>query len=168
MRTMRIWMVACGLCACSVGDRYVVAPETLASIHALSIQQRENTAAPAQRAKDRRAADVRASTFALAEAQPDAEGQVVMQTRMPSRRLTLANVLVWTGTPPSIAGLLMVIVGRGAVRWSGLALAAAAEPVMIAGTVLWVKAANAHPQELPRGLADVTYLPDPARPVSWR
>ena len=168
MSTMRIGLAACGLCACSVGERYVVAPETLASIQALSMEQREHTAAPAQRAKDRRFATVRASTFALAEAKPDIDGQVLMQTRMPSHRLKLANALVWAGTPPSIAGLLMIIIGRGAVRWSGLALAAAAEPVMITGTVLWVKAANAHPQELPRGLSDVTYLPDPTRPVSWR
>lgn len=168
MSPLRVWVLACGLCGCSVGDRYIVAPETLASIRALSTAQREHTAAPAQRAKNGLGAEVRVSTFALAEARPRPDGQTEVPTRMPSRRLKLANALVWAGTPASIAGLLMVIIGRGAVRWSGLALAAAAEPVMITGTVLWVKGANAHPQELPRGLADVTYLPDPTKPVSWR
>ena len=168
MKIMRTFFLACGLCACSVGDRYVVQPEMLESIRALSPAEREHTAAPAHRAHQGEAAEVRASAFVLAEAAPRADGTVVIPTRLPSRRLVLANALVWAGTPPSIAGLLMIILGRGAVRWSGIALAAAAEPVMISGTVLWVKAANAHPQELPRGLADVTYLPDPTQPVSWR
>lgn len=165
---MRAWILTCGLCACSVGDRYVVQPDTLAALRALSLAQREHTAAPVRRVRDGDAADVRASAFALAESSPRSDGSIEVPTRMPSHRLVVANALVWTGTPPSIAGLLMIIFGRGAVRWSGIALAAAAEPVMISGTVLWVKEANAHPQELPRGLADVTYLPDPTQPVSWR
>ncbi len=84
---------------------------------------------------------------------------------MHSRRLVLANALVWTGTPVSIAGVLMIILGRNVVRWTGVALAGAAEPVLDVGTAFWVRGAMAHPQELPRGLADVTYLPAPGQPV---
>ena len=167
-RWMRALIPACGLCACSVGDRYVIAPETLASMQSLPVARQGRIIAPAQRAKDGRPANVRVSAFVLSAASPRYDGQIQIPTRMTSHRLKIANALVWTGTPPSIAGLLMIILGRGAVRWSGVALAAAAEPVMITGTVLWVKAANAHPQELPRGLGDFTYLPDPTRPVSWR
>ena len=36
--------------------------------------------------------------------------------------------------------------------------------LLIAGTVVWVKAANGHPQEVPKGVADLTYLPAPGVP----
>jgi hypothetical protein len=146
---------------CSVGDRYLVAPATLAAIEATPAEQRAGTAAPAVRQKGGWNVAVRSDTFSLREAAPRPGGQVAIPTRMHSRRLVLANALVWTGTPISIAGLCMIIFGRDAVRWSGIALSAAAEPVMIAGTVIWVRTSLTHPQEVEKGRADMSYLPDP-------
>jgi hypothetical protein len=147
--------------ACTVGDRYLIAPATLAAVQARPPEARAQLAVPAVRQKGAEAVEVRADAFSLPEAIARPDGQVAIPTRLPSRRLVLGSALVWIGTPLSIAGLCMVIWGQGAVRWSGIALSAAAEPIMIAGTVIWVKAAQARPQEVPRGRADLEYLPAP-------
>jgi len=154
--------------ACSVGDRYVIASDTLAAIQTLTPEARKKTVAPAIRQKGGWNVDVRTDAFSLHEAATRSDGQVAIPTRMFSKKIQLGNVLVWIGTPLSIAGLCMVIFGHDAVRWSGIALAGAAEPVMIAGTVLWVKGSNAHPQEVGRGVPELNYLPTPGSPVSGR
>ena len=152
------------LTACSVGDRYVIAPETLAAVQALSPEQRAKTAVPAHRIKNDQAADVRASALSLGEAVTRPDGRVAIPTHMPSRRIVLGSTLVWIGTPLSVAGLAMVIFTHGTPRYAGIALAGVAEPVMIAGTVLWVQGTKAHPQEVDKNVADLTYLPEPGAP----
>ena len=163
VHTMRIAVLLL-LSACSVRESYVVATETMQQIASRTPEEREHLAVPAQRAKDGRSADVRASTFVAESAKSRGDGTVVVLSKLRTKRLVLANALVWTATPFSIAGTLMIILGRGAARWSGIAIAGAAEPALDVGTAFWVRGALAHPQELPRGLADVTYLPTPGQP----
>jgi hypothetical protein len=160
--TMRVALLALLLSACSVRESYVVAPETMQEIASRTPDEREHLAVAARRTKDGRPADVRASTLVLETAQARSDGVVVL-SKLRTKRLVQANILVWTATPFSIAGTLMIILGHGAVRWSGIAMAGAAEPVLDVGTAFWVRGALAHPEELPRGLADVTYLPQPGR-----
>lgn len=166
---MRILLAVFGLSvstACSVGDRYLIAPETLAAIQALTPEARKQTVAPAIRQKGGWNVTVRTDAFSVPEATTRPDGQIAIPTRMRSKKIQLGNVLVWIGTPLSIAGLCMVIFGHDAVRWSGIALAGAAEPVMIAGTVVWVQGSNAHPQEVGKGVPELNYLPTPGLPVS--
>ena len=153
---------------CSVGDRYLIASDHFTALQIMTPTERDRHAVPAHRIKNGQVAFVRANSFSLQEGQPRTEGQVAIPTRLPSRRIKVGNALVWVGTPLSIAALLMVILGHDAVRWSGIALAATAEPVMIAGTVLWVQGANAHPQEVARGVSELTYLPEPGKPSTAR
>jgi hypothetical protein len=152
------------LSACTVGDRYVLAPQTWSAVTRLPRVERWHVAAPARRQVDAQPVNVRASELSEREAVVRSDGQVAVPSRSHSRRIVVGSTLVWIGTPLSIAGLLMTILGHGShidVRWAGIPLAASAEPIMIAGTVLWVQGARAHPQELPRGLADIWYLPEP-------
>ncbi len=151
---------------CTVGDRYLVAGDHFTAVQIMTPTERERHAVVAHRAKNGQEAYVRANSFSLGEAVPRSDGRVAVPTRLPSRRIKVGNALVWVGTPLSIAGLLMVILGHDAVRWSGIALAAVAEPVMIAGTVLWVQGSNAHPQEVARGISELTYLPELGQPAS--
>lgn len=156
--------VVIALSACSVKEKYLVAPESIAAIAALPPSSREHVTVPARRAKDGHEADVRASSLALTEVQPQPDGSLAVISRQRTKRLVMANAFVWAATPLSIAGTLMIILGHGAVRWSGVAMAGVAEPFLDVGTAFWVRGAMAHPQELPRGLPDVTYLPALARP----
>ncbi len=151
-------LVTSGLCACTVGDRYFVPADTWQRITALSPNERAHTVAPVTRVKRAMRADVLTSAFSEREAEPQHDGRFVVPTRMKSRKLVLGSALVWIGTPLSFAGLAMVIWGSGAVRYAGMGLAGGAEPLMIAGTVLWVQAANSHPQEIVNR-SDLSYLP---------
>jgi len=162
---MRLALVAFLLSACAVKEKYLVAPESLAAIASLPPSSREHVTVPARRAKDGHLADVRASSLSPTEVQPQADGSLAVISRQRTKRLVMANAFVWAATPISIAGTLMIILGRGAVRWSGVAMAGVAEPFLDVGTAFWVRGAMAHPQELPRGLPDITYLPDPKQPA---
>src|SRR5689334_21621318 len=93
---------------CSVGDRYLVAQATLSAVEATPVEQRPSIAVPAVRIKGGWNVAVRADAFSLGEAATRPDVQVAIPTRMHSRRLVLANALVWTGTPISIAGLCMI------------------------------------------------------------
>ena len=160
MRACAVLLVVLGS-GCTVGDRYLVAPQTWSAVTAMPQPERWHVAAPATRAHGGQAVEVRASELSVKEAVVREGGVVAVPSRTHSRRIVVGSTLVWIGTPLSIAGLCMVIFGRNAVRWAGIPIAAVAEPLMISGTVLWVQGARAHPQELPRGLADMTYLPEP-------
>jgi hypothetical protein len=161
---VRLCVLALLLSACTVGDRYVLAPETWSAVTALPKPERWHTAAPARRQMGDVIANVRVSELSEREAIVRPDGEVAVPSRSYSRKILIGSTLVWIGTPLSIAGLLMTILGHGHtidVRWAGIPIAAGAEPIMISGTVLWVQGARAHPQELPRGLADISYLPTP-------
>jgi hypothetical protein len=158
--------VACALLSlvagCTVGDRYLISTEHFTAVKIMTSAERQRHVVPAHRDKNGQPAWVRAHSFSLTEAEAHGE-EVSLPTRLPSRRIVVGSTLVWIGTPLSIAGLCMVIWGRDALRWSGVALSAVGEPVMIAGTVLWIQGARAHPQEVPPGIADLNYLPEPGR-----
>jgi hypothetical protein len=42
----------------------------------------------------------------------------------------------------------MIILGSGAIKGAGYAMAVSAEPLMITGTVLWIIGLMKHPQEV--------------------
>lgn len=161
---MKRSLLALLLAGCTVGDRYLVAPGSVTALEARPPADRDRVAVPATRLKGGEHVAVRGDAFSLREAVTRSDGTVAIPTRMPSRRIVVGSTLVWIGAPLSIAGLCMVIWGRDAVRWSGVALSSAAEPLMIAGTVLWVQGAKARPQEIPRGRPDLEYLPEPGVP----
>ena len=116
------------LFACSVGDRYLIAPETLTSIHGLPADARAHTAAPARRLKTGQAAFVRASAFSLGEALahvcglscervlPDYQryGQraPLIRNRQMAKRAD-ALVLVWDGQTRGSAHMLKMARERG-------------------------------------------------------
>jgi hypothetical protein len=69
-------------------------------------------------------------------------------SRTHSDTVTQGSALTWVGTPISVAGTLMIILGSGAIKGAGYAMAVSAEPLMITGTVLWIIGLMKHPQEV--------------------
>jgi hypothetical protein len=54
------------------------------------------------------------------------------------RLVTAGTALTVVGSAMSVTGTVLYFTTDGDARWTGAGLAAAAEPLMIAGTVLWV------------------------------
>jgi len=78
---MRLGALALLLSACTVGDRYVLAPETWSAVTALPKVERWHTAAPARRQIGDVSANVRASELSEREAIVRADGKVAVPSR---------------------------------------------------------------------------------------
>jgi hypothetical protein len=69
-----------------------------------------------------------------------------------SGKVLAGHILTWVGTPISIVGTILFLTDldlRGAQFITGLVMAGAAEPLMIAGTVVWIQGSREHRGEVP-------------------
>lgn len=126
---------------CTVNHAYLVEPAALSASTELI---------PARRVKGGDAVAVRAACLDRATAQPQADGTTRVVSRAKSRMLDAGIALTLVGSALSIAGAVVFFSGlesRDARYTTGLVLAPSAEPLMIAGTVLWILALRRHPQE---------------------
>lgn len=135
------WIALLLAAGCSVSHPYLVDANDLA-------QLREGQVLCGTRQKDGQRACVRADTVRKETAQPQPSGKVRVISKTHSDTATMGSALTWLGTPISVAGTLMIILGSGAVKGAGYAMALSAEPVMITGTVLWCLGLLKHPQEV--------------------
>jgi hypothetical protein len=105
---------------------------------------------PGARAKDGRPVGVRAWTIDRASASDAGAGRVKVTARALNRKLIAGSVLTWVGTAISITGTAMLVASwndHGPLYTTGWVLAPVAEPIMIAGTVLWILALQHPPME---------------------
>lgn len=126
---------------CTVNHAYVIEPAALSSTAEL---------VPARRVKGGAPVELRASAIDRATAQPQPDGTTRVVARAKSRLLDAGIALTLVGSAISIAGSVVFFTGLESrdVRYTtGLVLAPSAEPLMIAGTVLWILALRRYPQE---------------------
>ncbi|MBL9044909.1 MAG: hypothetical protein JNM83_25095 [Myxococcales bacterium] len=84
----------------------------------------------------------------------DKSARTPLQARhTPNRMITAGSVLTWIGTAVSLAGTVMVAVGKvqdsTPLFYAGGISALAAEPIMWTGTGLWIAGAMRRPSEAP-------------------
>jgi hypothetical protein len=134
----RALVAALLLAGCTVGHAYTVDRAALASgIDPI----------PAVRIQDGAAVRVHAADIDRSSLRVDGERPTV-KTRRYSPMVTAGSVLTWIGSAISIAGTTMFLAtNTGDVHLAGLILAPSAEPLMIAGTVLWIVGLIRHPEE---------------------
>jgi len=142
-----ILILAVAMTGCYVPHGYLVSPEAVA----LARSSDPPYSVPAERAKDGKAVQVRTSTLQLETVRPEG-GKLWVRSRAYSKTLADANGLTWFGTVASIAGGIMIVLGYAAgvegLKLPGVFFAPMSEPFMISGTVLWVRGAKSHPQEV--------------------
>ena len=105
---------------------------------------------PGARVKDGLAVGVRAWTVDRASATDVGGGRVKVTARAFNRKLVAGSVLTWIGSAISITGTAFLVASwnsGGPLYAAGWALAPTAEPIMIAGTVLWILALKRPPME---------------------
>src|SRR5438067_12368914 len=96
------------LAGCSVSHPYIVDAADLA-------QLREGGILCGARQKDGQRACVRGETVRKETAQPQPDGKVRVVSRTHSDTTTMGSALTWLGTPLSLPGTLMIILGSGVV-----------------------------------------------------
>lgn len=142
MRALCALALAAG---CAVGEPYYVTHADLARARTLP----PDAPVPAHRVRHHVPTQVRAGTLRLdgAVRVDDWKAQVWAGERSPM--LTWGHALTWVGTAVSLAGTALFLATQtGSTPWvAGIATAAAAEPLMIAGTVLWIRAVRKRPAE---------------------
>jgi hypothetical protein len=144
------------LAGCLTGDHYYVAQTALDAADRLSPDERAHTALPARERKTGKTAFVRSST--IDERGAVENGEVAIRARAPSRMILAGSILTWVGSAISIGGTLMwLLTSKGPVYDAGIGLTASAEPIMIAGTVLWIVGGLRHPETVAPGRDDVRY-----------
>jgi hypothetical protein len=129
------------LAGCSVSHPYLVDAADLAQLH-------DGGILCGNRQKDGTRACVRGDTVVRESAKPQPDGKVRVISKTHSDTTTMGSALTWLGTPISVAGTLLIILGSGTTKGLGYAMALSAEPVMITGTVLWCLGLVKHPQEV--------------------
>jgi len=137
---MRLVLVL-ALAGCVTSREYVVDGAALSSGAQLL---------PGVRARDGRAVSVQAWTVDRASAADAGQGQVRVRARAFNRKLVAGSVLTWVGSAISIAGTAMLVAtwnSGGPLYTTGWVMAPTAEPIMIAGTVLWILALKHPPME---------------------
>lgn len=108
---------------------------------------------PATRVRDGRKTFVRFRTIDAPIASSEAtDGKpVLVHTAAPSKRIAAGSALTWIGTALSLAGTVGFFVAPASdtdLRVASGVVAGSAEPVMIAGTLLWIFGALHPPQEI--------------------
>lgn len=157
---------------CWVSERYLVTPEQLDQARQVPAAEAATTAlpvhryaGPAGRGQVGKAVLLRAE--ALAQAQPEPGGPPpVLRSRRYSPVVTAGAVLTGVGTVLSVAGTILYFAGSGDLHTAGGVVALSAEPMMLAGTLMWIFGILRPPQEVSAGRAKVRYLqvPEPLAP----
>jgi hypothetical protein len=106
----------------------------------------------ATRVKDGRPVILKNETIDWATAREVDSGHKRVTAKALNKRLIAGSVLTWVGTAISIAGTAMLVAtwnNHNDLYTTGWVLAPSAEPIMIAGTVLWILALKHPPMEMP-------------------
>jgi hypothetical protein len=138
--TVGLALAAQTLSGCMVRHDYLVRDEQLSS---------GAPVIPAQRVKGGDAVELDAQT--LTTRTPLGDGTTRVTSAKRSRMVDAGIWLTWIGSGISIVGSGLFFAGLGSrdARYDvGLVMAPSAEPLMIAGTVLWVLGLKRHPQEV--------------------
>jgi hypothetical protein len=154
---MRWLMLALLLSGCLVGQRYRVARGTWDALIRLAPEERARVAVAARREPSGPAIWVRGSSLLPGPA--DSGPEVRVAARRYSGMVTAGSILTWVGSAVSVAGSVLYFTAGGGWRVAGAAMAGAAEPVMMTGTVLWVVGGLKHADEIPSGRPELRYLP---------
>ena len=165
------------LAACTETRTYIVDAAALAELRALSPAARAKTLIPAQRVTPPNAkvtkdnsgpAQVKAAALVSGRELSSDGGRVVIETRARNRLLEAGHALTWIGSAISIAGTALFL--PNVLRRTpeeeqrfliGGPIALGAEPIMWAGTALWVLGTMRPPQEgpMPRVRYDAALKP---------
>lgn len=159
---------------CWVSERYLVTPGQLeqarqvpaaeAAITALPVHRYVGTADHGQAGK---AVLLRAAALAQAQVEPGSPSTspasptapMIVRSRRYSPVVTAGAVLTGVGTVLSVAGTILYFAGSGDLHTAGGIVALSAEPMMLAGTLMWIFGILRPPQEVGAGRAGVHYLP---------
>lgn len=152
---------------CWVSERYLVTPEQIDQARQVPAPEAARTALPVQRyagpaghGQAGKAVLLRAEALALG--QPEPGSPTVVRSRRYSPVVTAGAVLTGVGTVLSVAGTILYFAGSGDLHTAGGVVALSAEPMMLAGTLMWIFGILRPPQEVSAGRANVRYLPLPA------
>lgn len=172
------------LSGCWVTERYIAAPEQLAL--AAQIPAGETvTALPVHRYKKSPGHEVGKAVYLraddLAQSWPEPENAlpavaaatiptagsppVVVRSRRYSPVVTAGAVLTGVGSIISVAGTIVYFTSTGDTNLAGGIVALSAEPMMLAGTLMWIFGILRPPQEVSAGRAGVRYLEAAPVPV---
>lgn len=157
---------------CWVSERYLITPEQLDQARQVPASEATTTAlpvhryaGPAGRGQAGKAVFLRAEALVLAQPEPGGPPAVVRSRRY-SPVVTAGAVLTGVGTVISVAGTILYFAGSGDLHTVGGVVALSAEPMMLAGTLMWIFGILRPPQEVSAGRANVHYLqlPEPPAP----
>lgn len=190
--SVRVGAAACGLLlgGCWVTERYIATPEQRAQAAQLPAGDAMVTALPVHRYKKTPGREVGKAVFlradALAQGQEEpgstlppasaaAVGEsgsapVVLRSRRYSPVVTAGATLTGVGSIISVVGTIIYFTSTGDNNLAGGIVALSAEPMMLAGTLMWIFGILRPPQEIAAGRAGVRYLEaapaPPAPPLS--
>lgn len=135
---------------CVSEDRYVIQHHDLAQVQQ-SAQRSELV--NAVRASDRKPVRVRVLALQQETIAPHGDGTFQVRARAKNPIITAGSVLTWTGTAISLIGTAIFAIGKvkddQALFYLGGISALSAEPLMWAGTGLWIYGAMRPPYEVP-------------------
>lgn len=187
------------LCGCWVTERYIATPEQRVQAAQVPAGDSDLTVLPVHRYKNVPGREVGKAVFlrasALVQGQdepglavspgpavavPDSGStQVVLKSRRYSPVVTAGATLTGVGSIISVVGTIIYFTGSGDTNLAGGIVALSAEPMMLAGTLMWIFGILRPPQEVSAGRAGVRYLeaapavpapllspPGPAAPLS--
>lgn len=135
---------------CVSQDRYVITHEEL-----LRIKQEAQPieVVSAVRASDHKPVNVKVAALQEQTLAPHGDGTFSIRARGNNPTITAGSVLTWTGTAISLIGTVLVAVGKvkenQTLFYVGGISALCAEPLMWAGTGLWIYGAMRPPYEVP-------------------
>lgn len=153
---------------CWVSERYLVTPEQIDQARQVPAPEAATTALPVQRyagppGRGQAGKAVLLRTEALAQAQPEpGSPPTVVRSRRYSPVVTAGAVLTGVGTVLSVGGTILYFATSGDLHTVGGVVALSAEPMMLAGTLMWIFGILRPPQEVSAGRANVRYLQVPA------
>lgn len=186
--SVRVGAAACGLLlgGCWVTERYIATPSQRVQAAQLSSVYATETALPVHRYKKTPGREVGKAVFLRADAMAQAQEEtastlppgsaaaaepggapVVIRSRRYSPVVTAGATLTGVGSIISVVGTIIYFTSTGDNNLAGGIVALSAEPMMLAGTLMWIFGILRPPQEVAAGRAGVRYLEAaPALPTS--
>ena len=170
------------LSGCFVTERYIATPEQVTQAAQVPPGEAHSTALPVYRYRKTAGHEVGKAVFvradALAGSQPEpglllatgtsptAVSPLVLRSRRYSPVVTAGATLTGVGTVISVVGTIIYFTSTGDTNLAGGIVALSAEPMMLAGTLMWIFGILRPPQEVGAGRAAVRYLESPPVPLA--
>lgn len=185
--TVRLGAVAAALFlgGCWVTERYIATPEQVTQAAQVPAGEAAATALPVHRYRKTAGREVGKAVFlradALARSQPElgptlpasaaaglpaSSPPVLLRSRRYSPVVTAGATLTGVGTVISVVGTIIYFTSTGDTNLAGGIVALSAEPMMLAGTLMWIFGILRPPQEVGAGRAAVRYLESPPVPLA--